>query len=80
MEQLSGQPFDQFLKERIFDPLGMTDTAFYVPEEKLDRVALIYGEGLSAVDMGETRTTPPADGVGLSGHRHEAAGAVAARS
>ena len=67
VEQLSGQPFDQFLKERIFDPLGMTDTAFYVPEEKLDRVALIYGEGLSAVDMGETRTTPPAGPSGGGG-------------
>ena len=45
VEQLSGQPFDTFLKERIFDPLGMTDTAFYVPPNKLDRIALIYTEG-----------------------------------
>ena len=30
VEQLSGQPFPEFLQERIFDPLGMVDTAFYV--------------------------------------------------
>ena len=31
VEQLSGQPLDQFLSDRIFEPLGMVDTAFYVP-------------------------------------------------
>ncbi len=38
----SGQPFDSFLKERIFDPLGMTDTGFFVPAESLDRFAPEY--------------------------------------
>jgi CubicO group peptidase (beta-lactamase class C family) len=38
----SGQPFDAFLKERIFDPLNMKDTAFYVPPEKLDRLTPEY--------------------------------------
>lgn len=33
VEILSGMPFDQFLKERLFDPLGMKDTWFYLPEE-----------------------------------------------
>ena len=42
VEQLSGLALDQFLQERIFEPLGMVDTAFYVPIDKLDRVALIY--------------------------------------
>ncbi len=42
IEVASGQPLDQFLSERIFVPLGMTDTAFYVPKEKLGRVASIY--------------------------------------
>ena len=44
VEQLSGQPFPEFLQERIFGPLGMVDTAFYVPPGKLDRVARIYRE------------------------------------
>lgn len=42
-EIISGLPFDQFLAERIFKPLGMTDTAFFVPPEKTERVATVYG-------------------------------------
>jgi CubicO group peptidase (beta-lactamase class C family) len=42
VEVVSGQRFDQFLQERIFDPLGMVDTSFTVPEEKLDRFAELY--------------------------------------
>jgi CubicO group peptidase (beta-lactamase class C family) len=38
----SGQPFDAFLQERIFEPLGMKDTAFSVPASKLDRLATSY--------------------------------------
>jgi CubicO group peptidase (beta-lactamase class C family) len=42
IEVVSGQPFDTFLQERIFDPLGMVDTGFYVPGKKQDRLAAIY--------------------------------------
>jgi CubicO group peptidase (beta-lactamase class C family) len=42
VEVLSGKPFDQFLKERIFDPLKMKDTAFWVPEDKASRLAMLY--------------------------------------
>jgi CubicO group peptidase (beta-lactamase class C family) len=48
VEVVSGQSFDVFLQERIFNPLGMVDTGFYAPEEKLDRLATLYapdGEG-----------------------------------
>jgi CubicO group peptidase (beta-lactamase class C family) len=38
----SGQPFDAFLDERIFEPLGMKDTGFSVPTSKLDRLATSY--------------------------------------
>src|SRR5690606_1496739 len=34
VEVISGMPFDQFLEERIFSPLGMNDTGFYLPESK----------------------------------------------
>src|SRR3954466_14058722 len=37
--KISGQPFEQFLKERIFDPLGMTDTGFFVPAATARRFA-----------------------------------------
>ena len=39
----SGQLFEEFLQKRIFAPLGMPDTAFWVPPEKKDRFALTYG-------------------------------------
>ena len=38
IEILSGQPLDQFFKERMFDPLGMDDTYFYLPESKHERL------------------------------------------
>ena len=38
----SGQPFDVFLRERIFEPLGMRDTAFFVPASGIDRFATSY--------------------------------------
>src|SRR5437667_12704898 len=38
----SGQSFETFLRERIFEPLGMKDTGFSVPTTKLDRLATSY--------------------------------------
>ncbi|MCP1908626.1 CubicO group peptidase (beta-lactamase class C family) [Bradyrhizobium elkanii] len=40
--KISGQPFEQFLKERIFKPLGMNDTDFFVPADKAHRFAACY--------------------------------------
>ena len=42
VEKLSGQKFGDFLQQRIFAPLKMTDTAFYVPREKASRLAAVY--------------------------------------
>jgi CubicO group peptidase (beta-lactamase class C family) len=42
VEVLSGQPFDAFLKERIFDRLGMRDTAFTLPESEHHRLVAYY--------------------------------------
>lgn len=42
VERLSGQTFDEFLKQRLFEPLGMNDTAFYVPQDKAARLARQY--------------------------------------
>jgi CubicO group peptidase (beta-lactamase class C family) len=38
VEIISGKPFDQFAKERIFEPLGMKDTYFHLPQEKASRL------------------------------------------
>ncbi len=58
VEVVSGMPFQEFLRERIFEPLGMRDTAFYVPPEKLDRFSACYGPdteaGLKVVDAPAT--------------------------
>ena len=45
VEKISGMPIDAFLKERIFEPLGMEDTFYNVPREKVDRVAAVYRGG-----------------------------------
>jgi CubicO group peptidase (beta-lactamase class C family) len=51
VEVVSGKPFDEFLRTRIFDPLGMKDTSFFPPDNKLDRLATAYtyydGKGLN---------------------------------
>lgn len=44
VEVVSGMRFGEFLKQRIFEPLGMEDTGFYVPKEKQDRLAKVYRE------------------------------------
>ena len=41
IEVVSGMPFDRFLKNRLFDPLGMVDTGFYLPAEKAGRLVSI---------------------------------------
>ncbi|TDR05118.1 serine hydrolase domain-containing protein [Paraburkholderia silvatlantica] len=43
--KVSGMAFEDFLKTRIFDPLGMVDTAFYVPQEKVSRFCACYAIG-----------------------------------
>ncbi len=50
IEEISGQTLGAFLKARLFDPLGMTDTHFFLPENKVGRLATVYssvGDGSS---------------------------------
>lgn len=58
IERASGMSLDQFLKTRIFDPLGMTDTYFYLPKNKASRLATVYtpkeGEPLKAAPVAGT--------------------------
>jgi CubicO group peptidase (beta-lactamase class C family) len=49
VELWSGKTFDAFLQERIFQPLGMVDTGFSVPADKVSRVAKIYSLNASGV-------------------------------
>lgn len=45
VEILSGMPLDEYFKTKIYDPLKMDDSGFYVPEEKHDRFAQVYNRG-----------------------------------
>ena len=51
VEVVSGKTLDEFLRTRIFEPMGMKDTYFYPPENKLERLATAYtyysGKGLN---------------------------------
>jgi CubicO group peptidase (beta-lactamase class C family) len=55
VEIWSGRPFDEFLQTRLFTPLGMTDTVFWVDRDRRDRLATVYGPasggGLQPVDI-----------------------------
>ncbi|WP_128545196.1 serine hydrolase domain-containing protein [Larkinella soli] len=44
VEVVSKQPFDEFLRSRIFDPLGMKDTFFYLPADRHSRLTALYTE------------------------------------
>jgi CubicO group peptidase (beta-lactamase class C family) len=50
VERLSGKDLDVFFNERIFKPLDMKDTAFFVPKEKVDRFASCYAPRLRVKD------------------------------
>lgn len=43
VEEVSGLPLDEFLSQRLFEPLDMRDTHFYLPPGKTDRLAVVYG-------------------------------------
>jgi|TARA_Y100000310_G_scaffold284166_1_gene306772 CubicO group peptidase (beta-lactamase class C family) len=63
-EVISGQPFDQYLKERIFDPLDMPDTGFQVPADQLHRFAACYRRGRED-ESSYVLSDPPADSIYL---------------
>ena len=56
IEVLSGKTLDEYFAERVFRPLAMSDTGFYVPADKLDRMTVNYGKKdgeLTPVDGGK---------------------------
>jgi len=56
--KISGKPFEQFLHERILDPLGMTDTGFFVPAAKAHRLAACYSaDGKGGMTLQDDPTT-----------------------
>jgi CubicO group peptidase (beta-lactamase class C family) len=45
IEVISGMPLDKFLDEKLFKPLGMKDTHFFLPQDKVDRLTAVYARG-----------------------------------
>jgi CubicO group peptidase (beta-lactamase class C family) len=58
VEVLSGMSFDRFLKERLFMPLGMNDSYFYIPKEKQARIATVFTEKNHHVEKWTEQTVP----------------------
>ncbi|GHU08746.1 serine hydrolase [Spirochaetia bacterium] len=72
IEVISGKRFGEYLKDTIFDPLGLQDTAFYVPAEKQSRLTKVYDilkDDIREAAEGAmpTSTTPPAFESGGAG-------------
>jgi CubicO group peptidase (beta-lactamase class C family) len=57
VERASGMPFNRFLQERVFTPLGMKDTYFFLPDDRVSRLAAAYtyypGKGLELFSAGK---------------------------
>ena len=62
VEVVSGQTLEEFMTERLFQPLGMVDTYFHVPDVKRERMAVVYRHNAE----GELEPVP--DGVIVDGH------------
>ncbi|MFJ7990053.1 serine hydrolase domain-containing protein [Streptomyces sp. NPDC096351] len=67
VSRVTGQSLEEFLRERVLDPLGMRDTAFHVPAEKIDRLPPLYGPDPQTGEFavwdaaaGGRSSTPPA--------------------
>ncbi len=63
VEEVSGLPLDEFLSTRIFEPLDMRDTHFYLPGDKTDRLAVVYGHA----GPGDLSRAPDGPGMDTQG-------------
>ena len=81
VQKLSGMPLADFMREKIFEPLGMKDTGFYVTKDKWDRFATLYTtnkegqlvpqtESLAGLDFSKPPTMPSGGG-GLVSTAHD---------
>ena len=66
IEVVSGEPYDRFLADRIFRPLEMKDTFFFVPPDKAGRVASVYtyeADGLKKASLPQAKFPAPEGGL-----------------
>jgi CubicO group peptidase (beta-lactamase class C family) len=66
IEVVTGQPYDRFMAERIFQPLGMKDSFFFIPPDKASRVAAVYTYepgGLKRAEVQQSKFPTPQGGL-----------------
>lgn len=74
IERASGMPLDQFLQSRIFDPLKMKDTSFYLPMNKIDRLAVVYSAKDGKAERAPVEGTTASQGHYVNGPRKSFSG------
>lgn len=74
IERASGMTFDKFLEEKIFKPLGMKDTSFYLPQSKLDRLAVVYSWNNGKAERAPVEGTIASQGHYVNGPRKSFSG------
>ena len=74
IEVVSGQSLANFLRQRIFEPLGMKDTHFYLPKSKADRLAEVYSLVGSSIERAPDAGTMVSQGAYFKGPRKSYSG------
>lgn len=74
IEVVSGQSLADFLQQRIFDPLGMKDTHFYLPKSKADRLAVVYSLTEKGLERAPDVGTMVSQGAYVNGPRQSYSG------
>lgn len=74
VEKVSGQPLDRFLRTRIFEPLGMVDTQFYLPVEKAGRLVTVYSANDGRLERASDTGGAMSQGAYVEGPRKSLSG------
>ena len=74
IEVASGMPLDQFLKQKIFNPLAMTDTHFYLPNTKTARLATVYSASDDTIKRTPDASAMVGQGAYVAGPRKSFSG------
>jgi CubicO group peptidase (beta-lactamase class C family) len=74
LERASGQPLDEFLRTRLFEPLKMNDTHFYLPPGKVSRLATVYSAKDGKLERAPTEGTMASQGAYVEGPRKSFSG------
>jgi CubicO group peptidase (beta-lactamase class C family) len=74
IEKVSGKPLDEFIATKILTPLGMKDTHFYLPEDKLNRLATVYSAYPDKLERAPDAGTITSQGAYVKGPRKSFSG------